>query len=76
MASGFDVSMLYATGEFAEIVASGASGGGMKPKNIFTGSKKEIIDDLTGRLRTNDWVLVKGSRGMGMEEIVEDLTRN
>jgi len=73
MAAGSDISMLYATGEFAETVASGAAGGGMKSKNIFTGSKKEIVDDLTERLRTNDWVLVKGSRGMGMEEIVEGL---
>ncbi len=73
MASGFEVSLLYATGEFAETVAAGASEGGMKTKNIFTGSKKEIVDDLTRRLRTNDWVLVKGSRGMGMEEIVKHL---
>jgi len=73
MAADSDVSMLYATGEFAETVAAGASEGGMKLKNIFSGSKKEIVDDLTGRLRTNDWVLVKGSRGMGMEEIVDNL---
>ena len=73
MAAGSDISMLYATGEFAETVASGAAGGGMKSKNIFTGSKKEIVDDLTERLRTNDWILVKGSRGMEMEEIVEGL---
>jgi len=45
----------------------------MKSENIFTGSKKEILDDLTGRLRKNDWILVKGSRAMKMEEIVEKL---
>jgi len=73
MAAGSDISILYATGEFAETVASGATVGGMKLKNIFTGSKKEIVDDLSKRLRTNDWILVKGSRGMGMEEIVERL---
>lgn len=73
LAAGSDISMLYATGEFAETVAAGAAGGGMESGNIFTGSKKEIIDDLTGRLRTNDWVLVKGSRAMEMEEIVERL---
>jgi len=73
MAAGSDISMIYATGEFAETVASGAAGGGMRSENIFTGSKKDILDDLTGRLRANDWILVKGSRGMGMEEIVEGL---
>jgi len=73
LAAGSDISMLYATGEFAETVASGAVDGGMKSENIFTGSKKEILDDLTGRLRKNDWILVKGSRAMKMEEIVEKL---
>ena len=73
LAAGSGISMLYATGEFAKTVASGAAGGGMKSKNIFTGSKKEILDDLSGRLRVNDWVLVKGSRAMEMEEIVEGL---
>jgi len=73
LAAGSDISILYATGEFAETVASGAARGGMKSENIFTGSKKDILDDLTGRLRANDWILVKGSRGMGMEEIVEGL---
>jgi len=69
------ISMLYATGEFAETVASGAAVGGMKSGNIFTGSKKDILNDIVGRLRTNDWILVKGSRAMRMEEIVEELMR-
>jgi UDP-N-acetylmuramoyl-tripeptide--D-alanyl-D-alanine ligase len=75
LAAGSDVSMLYATGEFAETVAAGAASGGMESGNIFTGTKKEIIDNLTGRLRPNDWVLVKGSRAMKMEKIVEELMR-
>ncbi len=73
LAAGSGISMLYATGEFAETVASGAAVGGMESENIFTGSKKEILEDLTGRLKKNDWVLVKGSRAMEMEEIVEGL---
>jgi len=73
LAAGSGISMLYATGEFAETVASGAVGGGMEPGNIFTGSKKEILDDLPGYLKTGDWVLIKGSRAMEMEEIVKGL---
>jgi murE/murF fusion protein len=73
VAADSDVSILYATGEFSDDVVSGAASGGMKLKNIFSGSKKEIIDDLIGRLRVTDWILVKGSRGMGMEDIVKDL---
>ena len=76
MAARSDISLLYATGEFAETVARGAEGGGMKAESIHTGNKKEIVDDLSERLRANDWVLVKGSRGMGMEKIVEDLMGN
>jgi murE/murF fusion protein len=73
LAAGSGISMIYATGKFADTVAAGAAGGGMKSGNIFSGSKKEIIDDLTGRLRKNDWILVKGSRAMRMEEIVKEL---
>ena len=73
LAAGSDISMLYATGEFAKSVANGAIHGGMESKNIFIGEKKEILDDLPGHLKSGDWVLVKGSRGMRMEEIVERL---
>ena len=31
---------------------------------------ENIIDDLICRLKAEDWVLVKGSRGMKMEKIV------
>ena len=41
--------------------------------DIFTGTKKEIADDLARWLKPGDWVLVKGSRGMAMEDIVNDL---
>ena len=73
LAAGSGISMLYATGEFAKSVANGAIHGGMESKNIFIGEKKEILDDLPGHLKSGDWVLVKGSRGMRMEEIVERL---
>ena len=73
MAASSNISKLYATGEFAISVADGAILGGMKSKNIFIGNKKEILNALPGYLKTGDWVLVKGSRAMGMEEIVEKL---
>ena len=43
MAARSDISLLYATGEFAETVARGAEGGGMKAESIHTGNKKEIV---------------------------------
>jgi len=64
---------LYATGEFAQIVAEGAAGAGMDPGRIFIGSHDEIVEAIKGRLGPGDWILVKGSRLMAMEKVVEGL---
>ena len=61
---------LCITGEFAHGLAAGAREAGMDAKNIFIGSKDEIINHLVNWLEPNDWVLVKGSRAIGMEKIV------
>lgn len=73
IAAGSDIAKLYVSGEFARIVAAGAMDENMDPGNIFTGTKEEILEDIKYRLRPGDWVLVKGSRGMTMETIVQDL---
>ncbi|MEA3279842.1 MAG: UDP-N-acetylmuramoyl-tripeptide--D-alanyl-D-alanine ligase, partial [Thermodesulfobacteriota bacterium] len=72
-AAASDIAKLYITGEFAETVARGAKDKNAGFKDIFIGSKKEILKDLIYWLRPGDWVLVKGSRTMGMEKIVEGL---
>ena len=64
---------LYAAGEFAEAVASGAVDANMDIGKIVTGTKEEILDDLSSQIRPGDWVLVKGSRAMGMEAVVRRL---
>jgi len=68
-----NISKLYGVGEFAEAVASGAMEEDMDQKDIVTGNIKEVLESLKTRLRPGDWVLVKGSRGMHMERIVEGL---
>jgi UDP-N-acetylmuramoyl-tripeptide--D-alanyl-D-alanine ligase len=67
------IARLYATGEFARTLADGAVGAGMDPKRVFVGSKGEILEALKGHLGPGDWVLVKGSRLMAMEEVVTGL---
>ncbi|QTA84057.1 UDP-N-acetylmuramoyl-tripeptide--D-alanyl-D-alanine ligase [Desulfonema magnum] len=73
LASGTEVAKLYVTGEFAEAVATGARDKGMESCNIFIGTKREIIEDLIASLKPDDCVLVKGSRAMKMEEIINAL---
>jgi UDP-N-acetylmuramoyl-tripeptide--D-alanyl-D-alanine ligase len=65
-----NIEKLYITGAFAEDMAAGAREADMDAKNIFIGSKDDIIRHLIGWLKPNDWVLVKGSRAVGMETIV------
>ena len=64
---------LYADGKFADSVISGARRAGMPAANTISGSREDIINDLIDWLRPGDWVLVKGSRGMAMEKVVEGL---
>ncbi len=68
-----DITRLYVTGEFAGKVAEGAKEGNMDYKDIIKGAKEDILADLTDSLEPDDWVLVKGSRAMGMEKIVKGL---
>jgi UDP-N-acetylmuramyl pentapeptide synthase len=64
---------LYITGAFAPQVAAGAQGRGLAAAAIYIGSKQDILSALRAQLHPGDWVLVKGSRGMRMETIVQGL---
>lgn len=66
---------LYATGRFANAVAQGASAQGMDTDRIFIGDRQTVSEHLKSSLRAGDWVLIKGSRSMGMEKIVHDISR-
>jgi UDP-N-acetylmuramoyl-tripeptide--D-alanyl-D-alanine ligase len=76
IAGNMKISRLYAAGSHASKVAEGAVAGGMSKKNIILGTKEEILSDLNNWLKSGDWVLVKGSRGMGMEQVVMGLKQN
>ena len=68
------VDIIVAIGEKARFIAKGALDKGFKKDNIYTikdnNEASQILDNV---LRPNDVVLIKGSRGMKMEEIVQSL---
>jgi UDP-N-acetylmuramoyl-tripeptide--D-alanyl-D-alanine ligase len=75
LAAGLGVSRVFLTGQSVSFLAEGARSAGMPESDIVMGGKKEIAEKLGQYLRPGDWVLVKGSRSMGMEEIVEYLKK-
>jgi UDP-N-acetylmuramoyl-tripeptide--D-alanyl-D-alanine ligase len=61
----------YLKGAFAGDTARGAVEGGMAPAELlFFEEPGEILPSLKDLLREGDWVLVKGSRRMRLEEAV------
>ena len=66
---------LFVTGDFAAIVARGARETGMDARAIVTGAKDELLYALRRTLKPGDWVLVKGSRAMAMEDVVWELKK-
>jgi UDP-N-acetylmuramoyl-tripeptide--D-alanyl-D-alanine ligase len=67
------VNRLFLTGEYANALKKGAQQQGMSEHEIVIGDKMELVEPLVEFLGPKDWVLVKGSRGAGMEEIVKQL---
>ena len=73
LAAASGICKLYVIGDFSEAVAAGARQAKMRAANIIRGSKDDIIDDLKQTLQPGDWILIKGSRGMAMEDVVSAL---
>jgi UDP-N-acetylmuramoyl-tripeptide--D-alanyl-D-alanine ligase len=67
---GLDVLVLI--GEYASWVSKGAMDSGMEGRNIFVYStNKEALRDIPQIIKKGDVILVKGSRKMRLEEIVD-----
>jgi UDP-N-acetylmuramoyl-tripeptide--D-alanyl-D-alanine ligase len=65
---------LFALGRFARPLADAAVGAGMASDRVHVGDTHDgVASALRELLQGNDWVLVKGSRSMKMERIVEAL---
>ncbi len=65
---------LFWLGDMGEHLARGAAAGGF-PFQIFYSAHgpEEILNNLEGLIQDGDWILVKGSRRMKMERVVQGL---
>ncbi len=67
---------LITVGQRARWIADEAASAGMKPSDIYvTAANEDAIAVLTGLLRPGDIVLIKGSRALAMETIVDALAQ-
>jgi len=68
------IDLLLALGEKAPLVVESAIRHGFESRRAWVvENHSEAIDTLRGVTQEGDWILVKGSRGMAMEKIVEGL---
>ncbi len=65
------IDRLFVTGQFAGHVADGARERGMADEQVVCDNKLAVTEQLVAHLETGDFILVKGSRGMAMETVVE-----
>lgn len=66
--------LLVAVGDFGEAMQRGASGAGLPAAQIvLLGSAEEAAIYMQNHLRSGDRILVKGSRGVHLEKVVEAL---
>lgn len=72
-AARLGIDRLYLSGDLAPVTARGALAGGLRGDAVRVGSLPEITADLKQRLAAGDMVLIKGSRGMAMERVLQDL---
>lgn len=76
MLAGAGVNFLFTFGEEAAQVARGALEGGMDPGRMAHSVDKDRLKTMVmDTLRDGDVILVKGSRGMRLEEIANEIER-
>jgi UDP-N-acetylmuramoyl-tripeptide--D-alanyl-D-alanine ligase len=72
--SELPIELLLAMGEEAPALVESAVRHGCDPKRVILAeSHSEAISILKETIQEGDWILVKGSRGMAMEKIVQGL---
>jgi murE/murF fusion protein len=71
--AGLGISRLFVHGEQSEIIARAAVDNGMEKSRVFHGTKDEIAEKLVQISKNKTWILVKGSRGMAMETVIDKI---
>ncbi|HOK08793.1 MAG TPA: UDP-N-acetylmuramoyl-tripeptide--D-alanyl-D-alanine ligase [Candidatus Hydrogenedens sp.] len=72
--ANYGVDNLFLYGNYANEIAKGAKLGGV-PKIYIGSTHEDIADKLLNIIQPQSFVLVKGSRGMTMEKVIETLKR-
>jgi UDP-N-acetylmuramoyl-tripeptide--D-alanyl-D-alanine ligase len=73
-AASVHIDGLFLLGHFAGEVRRGALFAGMRPEQIIMGKDHaDLARQLRERAKQGDWLLFKGSRGMRMEKVLEEL---
>jgi UDP-N-acetylmuramoyl-tripeptide--D-alanyl-D-alanine ligase len=66
--------LLIVCGQFADAVRRGAEAAGAQPGSVFVAaSPSKAAEKIASSWAGGDLYLVKGSRGMRMERVIEDL---
>ncbi len=69
-------SLLCITGSYAKWVIQGARDEGVPEEKIVLFEDVKIVArEILAHMRGGEWVLIKGSRGMALERVVEELHR-
>ncbi|WP_027339306.1 UDP-N-acetylmuramoyl-tripeptide--D-alanyl-D-alanine ligase [Halonatronum saccharophilum] len=68
------IDYLFTYGDLAFYIGEGAKKAGMKESCIYSyQDKEELVEDLLKKIKEGDTVLVKGSRGMELEDVSKAL---
>lgn len=71
----FNVDFAWAVGQYGECVARAAAVGGLGSSVVCAATLEEAAEKVSACLKPGDALLVKGSRIMAMEKLVEELRR-
>lgn len=71
------IDLLFTLGESGKLIADGAKASGMSAENIFSETDTENVEilckELESKMNEGDGVLIKASRGVRLERVIERL---